>query len=188
MPNPSSWNLYHRKAKAGKGESQPGFSRFQARYFLASELAEVKINGMSAATQHAYEVSLRVTLAYTALEALELALGHRKGIAIINTEVSESFRSPANEELLLLLIETTTANSREKIALRKFVNNQDSDLRPVAYAIRNLFAHGTLTANRLGLTESKKRRVLLDSLAAATLQASDERFTKYVHRMTSIKQ
>ena len=107
-----------------------------------------------------------------------------------NVKILERLLHERNSEMCQALFESIDPDThpREREKFRRLLDGESKNLRSAAYAIRNLMAHGVLTAKRLGLDKSKTRRKLLDDLADCVLTAADARFTKHVSsKGTSIK-
>ncbi len=190
MTDPSSWRKYLALELSHDAADFAAFSRYRARYKLAHGLDSITVEGIAQATEESYFVALRVTLAYTALESLETALSDGPGTQVQNPKLLTRLLHERNSEMCQALLESidprTHANEREKF--QKLLSGESKNLRSAAYAIRNLMAHGVLTANRLGLDKSRARRQLLNDLADCVLTAADARFTKHVSsKGTSIK-
>ena len=181
MPSPTAWNSYIAIAGVKHDDTFTGLARFRARYVLSSDIQPITIDGSSAGLNDAYFACLRVTLAYTALDALESTLKIEKHIKFSDANIASGFRAQRNEILRVLVPLGSDAKLRpnERSFLR-FMDGEHEDLRPAVYAIRNLMSHGTLTANRLGLDKSKARRRLVHELAEVTLSACDKRFAEFV--------
>lgn len=185
MASPKSWKKYHEKAKIhGHSKLEP-LSRFQARYSLTNSLRKLSIKDASAEMSDSYLQIIRVTMAYSALEILENAISARNQIKIVDDKLAAELRKPSNQKLLEDLHKSIKGKESSKLhkSLQNFIDAESEDLRPVVYAIRNLFSHGTLSANRLRLLQSKSRRKLLENLADTTLIACDVRFNKYVKKI-----
>ena len=182
VKDPSSWRKYLAQEPNHDPEDFAAFSRYRARYKLAHGLDSITVEGMAQATEESYFVALRVTLAYTALESLETALSDGPGTQVQNAKILERLLHERNSEMCQALLESIDPDThqRERDKFRKLLDGESKNLRSAAYAIRNLMAHGVLTANRLGLDKSKARRQLLNDLADCVLAAADTRFTKYV--------
>jgi len=181
MPSPTAWNSYIAIAGVKHDDTFTGLARFRARYVLASDIQPITIDGSSARLNDAYFACLRVTLAYTALEALESTLKIKKQIKFSDESMVSGFRAPRNDILRELVPLGSDANlTQNERSFLRFMDNKHDDLRPAVYAIRNLMSHGTLTANRLGLNKSKSRRRLIHDLAEVTLSACDKRFAEFV--------
>lgn len=182
MTDPSSWRKFVTLKSSYSASEFAAFSRYRARYKLAQGLDSITVEGMAQATVESYFVALRVTLAYTALESLEKALSVGPGTQVIDEKLLEQLLDKRNSEMCQALLESIDPDNhpREREKFRKLLDGESKNLRSAAYAIRNLMAHGVLTANRLGLDKSKARRQLLNDLADCVLAAADKRFTKCV--------
>lgn len=185
MTSPASWTSFVALCPNDAIRNASQLSRFKARYSLAINFQELTLSQGSQGLQDSYSSALRVTLAYTALESLETALGTRNQTSIFNNEIAQEFRNPRNAKLMKALIygqskRDMTTSQKE---LARFSRNESDDLRPIVYSIRNLMSHGTLTAAGLDLSPSKTRRALLDRLAIATLEGTNDRFTKHVLKL-----
>ena len=186
MTDPSSWRKYL-ALECHESADFAAFSRYRARYKLAQGLDSITVEGLSQATTDSYFVALRVTLAYTALESLEKALSVGPGTQVTEEKLLEKLLAKRNSEMCQALLESIDPanHPREREKFRKLLDGESKNLRSAAYAIRNLMAHGVLTANRLGLDKSKNRRKLLEDLADCVLVAADARFTNYVSSLES---
>ena len=64
-----------------------------------------------------------------------------------------------------------------------FKENNSDDLLPFVDGFRNLMTHGQFTPNHFGLAQVPLRIKLINDIADATLDAVDERLTKFVKKM-----
>ena len=153
---------------------------------MARGLSAIEVDGLAQSTVDSYFVALRVTLAYTALESLETALDVGRETQVIDAKLLTQFLDERNLDMRMALLESISAkeHSKERLQFQKLLDGEVKNLRIAAYAIRNLMAHGVLTANRLGLDKSKTRRKLLNDLANCVLNTTDDRFTKHVSEVT----
>lgn len=184
--NLTFWPIYLRACKGRRTDSFEIFSRANARYSLACGVQPLQVVGLTAASSDAYYAALRVTLAYSALEALENAIGENRQNQIQQPDIAKHMRNPKNKILKDSLSEIGKGSKREPRLLKRlnsFFNGESEDLRPAIYAIRNLMCHGTFTANRMGLIQSKNRRDLVHALADQTLLTTDLRFTDFVQKI-----
>ena len=182
--DPSSWKKY--VANSSNAKDFAAFSRYRARFRLARGLSAIEVDGLAQSTVDSYFVALRVTLAYTALESLETALDVGRETQVIDAKLLTQFLDERNLDMRMALLESISAKepSKERLQFQKLLDGEVKNLRIAAYAIRNLMAHGVLTANRLGLDKSKTRRKLLNDLANCVLNTTDDRFTKHVSEVT----
>jgi hypothetical protein len=182
--SPKSWSRYvHKEASAG-GKPQAKFSRFRARFMLAKNLESISIKGMSGGTSDSYFAALRVTLAYTALEALESAIGCKNQIKVQDKELATQIRKRHSQLISAIEVSLNQNGTVEmKNSLSLFKVNKSDDLLPFVYGFRNLMAHGQFTPNHFGLAKAPTRIKLINDISDATLDAVDERFTTFVRKM-----
>jgi hypothetical protein len=181
--NPTSWEKYRKRISAGSRIMHPKLNVFKARYAIARGFPHVVFHEVGISTSESYYVALRLSLAFTAFESLESAL-NAKGTLLINDDVIASrLRSESHTVLFDVILSHPQIEPNLSRLIRRFVEDEDDNLRPVAYSVRNLMFHGSFTANLLQLDKSKLRRDTLNMLSEATLDAADKRFTKYVNKM-----
>jgi hypothetical protein len=160
--------------------------RFVYRYRLAKSFNEIVAEGIGR-TLTGYNAILKVFLAYTAYEQLLKAasglhvyqLGTLKENRVVDQELARRLRN--NKKLIDSLINYSTDSELigQLVAFRKAVSD---DIVCVAYAIRNVFAHGDLTATSIGLALKAQRTTLLD-LADFFLNYCNDNFTKCVDKL-----
>ncbi len=161
-------------------------ARFVYRYRLAKSFTEIVAKDIGR-TIKGYNAILKVFLTYTAYEQLlKGAYGLRIfGLdsldrnRIVDIHLAERLRN--NKQLIDFLIEYSTDSILigQLVAFRKSKNN---DVVCVAYAIRNVFAHGELTATPIGVA-LKTQRTTLGDLADFLLNYCDNIFTKCVEKL-----
>jgi hypothetical protein len=131
-------------------------NRFAARYRAARSFGEATFGALSHDTGSCYSALCRFTLAFSAFECLERALGeHAELLRAVTREV----RSRENVELVreldqeLRILEFVYDRLDEKrgkklrAGLEAFVSHEDYDPLVVARALRHIFVHGLLTPN-----------------------------------------
>ena len=98
---------------------------------------------------------------------------------IVNARLAERLRK--NSKLIDFLVEHSTDGTllSKLISFRK---NSSNDVVCVAYAIRNIFAHGELTATAIGTSLKSERETLYD-LTDVLLNYCNENFTKCVEKL-----
>jgi len=182
MPYPSAWRRYI-TAPSVSGDPSPECARFSARYHLASAFDGVRLNGVADATAEAYSRALGVSLAYSALEALDKATGSRGTAHIVGDErLARVYRSTGLLKLRSLL-ESTADTPRLRDQLEVVATDHDhANVMPVARAIRHAVFHGDFTAYGAGAARSKSVRNFLDDLKSALLDTSDAQFELYLDR------
>lgn len=189
MTDPSSWKKLVALKSSYTASEFAALSRYRARYKLAQGLDSITVGGLSQATVESYFVALRVTLAYTALESLEKALSAGPGTQVLDSNLLKQLLDERNSEMCKALLTSIDPHKHpnERKKFQKLLCGESKNLRFAAYAIRNLMAHGVLTANRLGLENSKARRQLLNDLADCILNAADNKFSNHVNNELNIK-
>ena len=160
--------------------------RFSYRYRLAKSFQYTCAPEVGR-TLAGYDAILKLFLAYTAYEqALKPAVRLNVfGILpvdknqILDKGLAQRLRS--NVKLMNFLVNySTDENLIKKVG--EFVNGSCNDITRVAYAIRNVYAHGDLTSSAIGLSTHKQQDVLWD-LAHFLLSYSDDVFTKCVEKL-----
>lgn len=182
MANASSWNRYIRSLEKG-GRPDSAFARFNARFNLATSFEGVLFAGVSDRTVQAYSSGIRVALAYSALEALESALGKRIAQTRMPDEsLARRYRSRTCNGLRELLEESTHAAQVQHQLQVLAANQHADDVMPVAAAVRHLVFHGDFTAHGFGAAQSAVVRKFLEDLANALITRADDQFELYLDR------
>ena len=182
MTNTSAWRRYIRSlGESGRPDS--GLARFNSRFNLATSFERVTLAGVAERTAQAYSSGIRVALAYSALEALDSALGKRIARTRLSDEgLARKYRSRTCDGLRGLL-EESTHSSQVQAQLRHLTDVQDADdVMPVAAAVRHLVFHGDFTAHGSGAAQSAGVRKFLDDLAGALILRADDQFELYLDR------
>ena len=184
---PTSYSLFKpiaelRKHKQNKKE----LTRFVFRYRLAKSFEGMSAKGIGR-TLEGYNAVVKLFLTYTAYEQLLRASGGLNVVGIlsidrntiIDARLAERLRK--NCKLIDFLVEHSTDGTllSKLISFRK---NSNNDVVCVAYAIRNIFAHGELTATAIGTSLKSERETLYD-LADVLLNYCNENFTKCVEKL-----
>ena len=191
MPNesnlPADYNRYLGLAKVSKQKAALKLlNRFAFRYRLAEDF-EGLVAPKVGRTLEGYDVITKIFLAYTAYEAIVKA-GRKLGVSSVlphhlNTRFDKKLAISlrTNERLKSYLLSYPFEPSlKNKLGL--FFGGITSDIICVAYAIRNVFSHGDLTASAIG-TETIAKRKVLYGLANSLLDYCDETFTECIERI-----
>lgn len=184
MPNekkfPTGYDKYVvLKKRTQRTDALQAINRFVYRYRLAASF-----EGMNAPdvgkTLLGYDVLTKLFLSYTAYEALLRVTkilrvrGVKAPAYNVVCDKSLAKRLRANDKLREFLLsypnESLLANK-----LHHFFRGSFDDIVCVAYALRNVFAHGDLTASHVG-TETIAKRKLFTDLANHLLDYCDEVF------------
>ena len=167
-------------------ENRKELVKFVYRYRLAMSFEEIKASEIKS-TLKGYNVVLKLFLAFTAYEQL---LKSADGLNVFSLrrlnenfipEPALSIKLRKNKRLMDFLIQYTDKSALLG-RLVSFRSGTSDDITSVAYAIRNVFAHGELTATGIG-TKLKSDRDTLSELADSLLKYCDETFTKCVEKL-----
>ncbi len=160
--------------------------RFSYRYRLASSFQYTHAPAVGR-TLHGYDAILKLFLAYTAYEQVLKPAVRLNVFGILSvdrneiTDITIAQQLRANVKLMNFLINYSTDAKLAK-RIRDFLDNKSDDVTRVAYAIRNVYAHGDLTPSAIGLSTHAQQDVLWD-LAKFLLVYSDNVFDKCVDKM-----
>lgn len=160
--------------------------RFAYRYRLAICFTGANAAGVGT-TLNGYNAIHKLFLAYTAYEQLlkstyTLNLFGVKHIAenrIENLDMADKIR--AQKYITEVLIKYTR-DSDLLHQLKEFESNKNNDITCIAYAIRNIYAHGDLTPTAMKIRSIKRGKVFFD-LADVLLKYCDEIFTKVIDKL-----
>ncbi len=191
MPNaknlPTDYEEYVELAKLSKKKSAlPLLNRFAFRYRLAEDFEGIVAPNVGK-TLAGYNVLTKVFLAYTAYEAIIKAGRNLRVHSVQSHDLNTRFdklladKLRNNEKLksyLLSYPHDFALSNKVKL----FFNGNTSDIICIAYALRNIFAHGDLTASVVG-TETIAKRKMFTDLANAILDYCDETFTLCLKRI-----
>jgi len=157
---PPGWGRFCAMSKrAGEPANEAmaaDLNRFAARYRAARSFGEATFDALSQDTAACYSALCRFTLAFSAFECLERALGEH---AELLRDVTSEVRSRENIEVVreldreLRIFEFVYERLDEKrgkklrAGLEAFVSHEDYDPLVLARALRHIFVHGLLTPN-----------------------------------------
>jgi hypothetical protein len=161
-------------------------NKFSYRYRLAEDF-EGLIAPNVGRTLAGYNVITKVFLAYTAYEAIVKTARRLRVHSVQSYELNTRFKPELakkirqNEKLKNYLL-TYPHEAAISNKVRLFFNGATSDIVCIAYALRNIFSHGELTASVVG-TETTSKRTVFTELANSLLDYSDETFTLCLKRL-----
>lgn len=191
MPNaknlPNDYDAFVKFAKIShKKVAVSLLNKFSFRYRLAEDFESIVAPNVGR-TLAGYNVITKVFLAYTAYEAVIKAARYLRVSSVQNIEINTCFDSALavkirqNEKLKSYLLtyphEQAVANK-----IKLFFNGTSSDIVCIAFALRNIFAHGELTASVVGTETIAKRKVFTD-LANSLLDYCDDTFSLCVKKL-----
>jgi hypothetical protein len=184
---PTNYAVYLKLAKSThKTTALKHLTRFAFRYRLAKDFTGLKAPNVGK-TLAGYDVITKLFLAYTAYEAIITAARYLSVRSVLQHELNTRFEPElaiklrSNEKLKeFLLTHPQDAALTNKVKL--FFDGTTSDIVCIAYSLRNIFAHGDLTASPIG-TETIAKREVFTSLADAILVYCDETFSNCLPRL-----
>ena len=188
MSNPSYWTHYT-KSLSSASDINPELANFAARYRFAKPLNGLLLTGYSAGTAKGYLVATRLSFAFTALEALEQAIGvHHSDKSdrepIVDFEIAAML---ARGDLIKAERQILDAGDSEfrrgKIAqsLRniKLAEQETGNVRAFVEGFRNATFHGKFTPHKSGLDKSASLQAAIDRLADEVLKSANDHFTRW---------
>jgi hypothetical protein len=197
MPKKSSKKRWSDFLRTREIENTPTTNRFIARLNLSRRFKGINADGFSEATLRGYSAMLSVFLAYSAFESLANSIKENEYLAstqldvefeiskhrhvFSNVKLENELRK--NTELLEMLFEyadvdASRGNTQRIERLMLFYMGR-SDLNLIASAIRNVVAHGQLTASG-GKVMTKRNAEVLFGLARLIEKECEKQFAKYV--------
>lgn len=181
MAHPSAWRRYMQARKGGSPD--PGLARFAARFRLAKAFDGVTLEGFAEQTEQAYSESIRVALSYSAVEALDSALGRPPGRdQLSDAKLAGAYRSRGCEALRSQLEDLTQSRGLQERLAKLAADPKVDNVMPVAAALRHLVFHGDFTTQGGRTAQSKAARDFMGALANALLDHADDNFELYLDR------
>ncbi len=184
---PTSFDSFEYKKKKINNLRVKGLlNRFAYRYRLAKSFTSINAAGIGR-TLKGYDAILKLFLSYTAYEEIMAAalaaknpnIKHIIDNSIINNSLAAKVRS--NNKLKYYL-QSYEHSDDLKYNLKLMFDGKYNDVSGVAYAIRNIFAHGDLTPTTLGLTTNADRKLITD-IADYILLYCDQTFTNCIENL-----
>lgn len=177
------WKLYCDKLDTGlkiEDSNRAHLNRFKAMFDLAKNFQKVDLTNTLQQTIEGYSAIFAVFLAFNAAEKL----GSIKGFVEINKW--ELLDQKLSTDLRLMLgdlyevAEEFLDKSYAREQLVNFINGENDNIRIPATAIRNGFAHGSLTPHILNATTIKNHKTLFE-LSEKLLDESERLFSNWVN-------
>jgi hypothetical protein len=185
MPNaknlPTDYDAFVNLAKISHKKSAVSLlSKFSFRFRLAEDFEGLVAPNIGR-TLAGYNVITKVFLAYTAYESVVKAARYLKVRSVLSIELNTRFdanlalKIRKNEKLKSYLL-AYPHDEAVATKVKLFFNGTTSDIICIAYALRNIFAHGELTASAVG-TETIAKRKVFTEIANSLLDYCDDTFT-----------
>lgn len=175
--------------------------RFPYRYRFAQAFEHIQADdAIAIRTLAGYEAGMKVFLAYTCYEQI-VYVGARLGLTgikdkafneILNNDMCLKFHK--NKKFMELINEAyenglATEDSKDKKSntqltnsLDKFIADKSSDILCLAYAIRNMYAHGEFTGGGAGITNNTTRKLFYE-LADEVLNYSNQIYSQCITQL-----
>jgi hypothetical protein len=158
-------------------------ANFGVKYRLAQDLKSSAFEGDTAATD-AYYVLLKLSILYSAIEALELIVGKGE-VSICDRPTVREFRETEEWQPFLKVLDEVVSSSKLKGELdRMGREGGHDDLRPVFESVRHGFFHPGLTAQNSTLTANPKLRLFLLKVCEMGRAELDLVFSKWAGGLT----
>lgn len=160
-----------------KGEERQKVVRLEARWQLARGFDRIHMDSeREKRTTPGYSALLRVSLAYSTVDQFEAASGVKSLAAIRDMNLANELRTVL-ELHAVIGNERTTGMGRN--GSFEEIDTTD-DVRVFAYALRNMFFHGSGTPWGVGV-KNKRAIGALDRLSIVLLDAMEREFATWVH-------
>jgi hypothetical protein len=163
-------------------------AKYRARRNYAIGFTSGDVAGMSRSTSDAYDVMLKVGLAFTAAELLATVTGQKNGLGI----KSESFAKALNQgkfDKLLQGIEADHLRRYPKSSPNQLNKWQaataQTDLTALVSQFRNYMFHGSFSPTESGLAKSKALRDLVLDLSNQTIESCERALDKWLKSKSS---
>lgn len=180
-------------------------NRFPYRFRLAKAFARIDADtAVSTRTLIGYEAGMKVFLAYTCYEQIVyVAVGlkilgiNTKGFnQIANNDIAVRLHKNQNfMKMIKEVYENGLANDDSKDAkantqltnsLDNFIKDKSADVLCLAYAIRNMFAHGEFTGGGAGITNNSTKNLFYE-LANEVLDYSNKIYSQCITKLEKIR-
>ena len=166
-------NDFESKLRANNPNFPKKWSLFFARYRLLKEFSGVEFHTIKGQTARGYESALKLGLAHTALESLQMARPGSHAIAIKNKGAARLVRKLRGSQFEDFLAKTSTAPALKKRLGQMFASQNIMDLTPMVEATRNSVFHGSFTPYSAGFTKNADVRLLMNLSFHLILDAID---------------
>lgn len=182
MTNPTGYGSYAAKARKAGFRPDARAAKFASRYVFAGQLNSIELLGFSAKSNEIYKILLRLCLAYSAFEQLQVLVG-QKNLPIKNEILAKELKSSKFKKFQDFLI-SESDNSLEDV-LKKFLSSKrDANLGPALRAIRHTMFHGNLNPSRAGLG-TKSAIALLENLERTLFTTMDRLFSDWLSSLSA---
>jgi hypothetical protein len=180
--SPTGWDKIF-DTLADRPDLRVKVANFGVKYRLAQDLSSTAFDGDTDTTD-AYYVLLKLSIYYSAIEALELIVG-KDEVSICDRPTVREFReTEAWQPFLNKLAEVVDSNKLKGQLDRMGREGGHDDLRPVFQCVRHGFFHPGLTAQNSTLTANPKLRLFLLKVCEMGRAELDLVFSKWAGGLT----
>lgn len=164
-------------------------SRFKGRFDFAHDLRSLNLLELKSASADAYFVLTKVGLAYSAVEALQGAIGKSTFLKLNNPTAQEAIARGELAALIGHLHRAAAAQARPNAhELEVYLDGKcDANLLPLVKHARHVMFHGAVTPNTVKLAGSKTRRQLLLTLALETLAMTERELIGWLNKTVAAR-
>jgi len=184
------------------------FQRFPYRYRFAKSFDSINTDdAIAIRTLIGYEAGMKVFLAYTCYEQIVYVANNLKITNVYPKALNQIPNINICENLIsnkkfMKMIQEVYANglakeeelNKENLnnnthltnSLEKFLNNKSVDVLCIAYAIRNLYAHGEFTGGGAGVTNNKIKDYYYE-IADEVLSYSENLYSLCINKINSMR-
>lgn len=167
-------------------EEKKQLVRFVYRFRLAKCFENTNAAGVGR-TLKSYDAILKAFLAYTAYEQLMKAAPRLRVFKvfpikinqIIDKELAENLRT---QKTILTFLVINSTDKELSLKIHDFQEGSNDDIACVAFALRNVYAHGELTPTAIGIRNYKDQKILFD-LADSILKYCDDLFSVTIEKL-----
>ncbi|MGB2923671.1 MAG: hypothetical protein WBB82_00040 [Limnothrix sp.] len=184
MPYPSQWKRFCEWNRVNKKAlpshiDLPEINRFAARYRLASGFESLNVKGFrQELTIKGYGATLKVFLAYTALEQLHKASKSKRHLHEHFGKVQPDLAVKLRETPSILTFLSEQLESRMlRQKLQEFVEEKHDVCLYVATALRHAFSHGFLSVHANNTTP-QQTIMFCENLSNMLIDLADREFSK----------
>jgi len=183
--NPPRWNEVeaHIQSAYLVFKSAGDVNRFRARYRLARAFQGVSLDGYSEATVRGYSSLMRMSLAWSALESLLLAMRISKhdlgNLARKHdfTNLLSELRNVPDANKFFRFVKVRLENKSQAAEVERFIDGRSCNGVTLAKAVRHIFLHGTLTPGARQVSPEVAPEVC-DRLSQMLLMVMDDEFSE----------
>jgi hypothetical protein len=163
-------------------------AKYRARRNYAIGFTSGDVAGVTKRTSDAYDVMLKLGLAFTAAELLSTVTGQKNNLGI----KSEAFAKALNQGKFDKLLQGIVADHLRRYPksspnqLKKWqAATAKTDLTGLVSQFRNYMFHGSFSATESGLAKSSELRKLVFELANQTIESCELALDKWLKSQTS---